>query len=133
MKVINENLEIIDYEEKEETKTGDMFDYKLIARMTLINLIYEMNKNTHHKMNFIIVGMQFLIICGSIISQFIFNNINSTLISTLGAVASIMMMCLVIINNKISDKAIKRAHEQKEIIEKCIDKIIEGTKNEYSK
>lgn len=133
MKVINENLEIIDYEEKEETKTGDMFDYKLIARMTLIDLIYGMNKNTCHKINFIIVGIQFLIICGSIISQFIFNNINSTLISTLGAIASIIMMCLVIINNKISNKAVKKAYEQKEIIEKCIDKIIEGTKNEYSK
>lgn len=122
MKVINENLEIIDYEEKEETKTGDMFDYKLIARMTLLDLVYDMNRNTCHKMNFMIIGAQLIVLTISLICQFLFDEFEAV-ISMAGALGSTILLCLVIINTKISDKAIRKANKQREVIEECIDKI----------
>ena len=124
MKVVNENLEIVDYEEKkkEYETTGDIAGYKLMAKLTVVDLIYDMNQNTCHKMNFIIIGAQLLTLFASAILQSIFHEYR-TIISLASSSMSIIMMCLVVINTKISDRAIKKANKQKEIIENYIDKI----------
>lgn len=126
MKVINENLEMVDYEEKkkeiEDAKESAVLDYEMIAKMTLINLVYDMNKNTCHKMNFMIIGTQCIILIISLICQTLFEEFR-TVISLSGAVGSTILMFLVIINTKISDKAIRKANKQREIIEECIDKL----------
>lgn len=122
MKVINENLEMVDYEEKEETRTGTMLGYKMMAKMTLMDLVYDMNRNTCHKMNFIVIGAQLIILTISLICQFLFEEFEAV-ISMAGALGSTILLCLVIINTKISDKAIRKANKQREIIEECIDKL----------
>ncbi len=122
MKVIDENLEMIDYEEKEETKTGTMLGYKMMAKMTLIDLVYDMNRNTCHKMNFMIIGAQLVILTISFICQFLFEEFE-VIISMASALGSTVLLCLVIINTKISDKALRKANKQREIIEECIDKL----------
>lgn len=124
MKVVSGNLEMVDYEEKkkEYEATGDIRGYKLMAQLALVDLIYDMNQNTCHKMNFIIIGTQILTLFISAILQLIFNEYK-TIISLASSSISILMMCLVVINTKISNRAIKKANRQKEVIEECIDKI----------
>ena len=126
MKVINENLEMVDYEEKkkeiEDAKESAVLDYEMIAKMTLINLVYDMNRNTCHKMNLMIIGAQLIILTISLICQALFNEFR-VVISLTGAIGSIVLMCLVIINTKVSDKAIRKANKQREIIEECIDEL----------
>ena len=126
MKVINENLEMVDYEEKkkeiEEAKTSATLGYKMMAKMTLMDLVYDMNRNTCHKMNFMIIGAQWVILTISLVCQALFSEFRAV-ISMAGAVGSTILMCLVIINTKISDIAIRKANKQREIIEECIDKL----------
>ena len=122
MKIINENLEMVDYEEKEEAKTSTMLGYKLMAKIALVDLIYNMNKNTCHKINFVIIMAQLITFVISIICQFIFNEFRA-IISIAGASCSTILLFIVMINTKISDKAIKNANKQKNIIEECIDKL----------
>lgn len=130
MKVINENLEMVDYEEKkkeiEDTKESVALGYKMKAKMTLIDLVYDMNRNTCHKMNFMIIGAQLIILTISLICQALFDKFKAV-ISLAGAIGSTVLMCLVIINTKVSDKAIKKATKQREVIEECIDKISKGS------
>ena len=130
MKVINENLEMVDYEEKkketEDAKERVALGYKMKAKMTLIDLVYDMNRNTCHKMNFMIIGAQLIILTISLICQALFDEFK-VVISLAGAIGSTVLMCLVIINTKISDKAIKKATKQREVIEECIDKISKGS------
>ena len=77
MKIINENLEMIDFEDKkeeiEEAKTSATLGYKMMAKMTLMDLVYDMNRNTCHKMNFMIIGAQLVILTISFICQFLFD------------------------------------------------------------
>lgn len=122
MKIINENLEMVDYEEKEEAKTSTMLGYKMMAKMTLLDLVYDMNRNTCHKMNFMIIGAQLIILTISLICQALFSEFRAV-ISMAGALESTVLMFLVIINTKVSDKAIRKANKQREIIEECIDKL----------
>lgn len=126
MKVINENLEMVDYEEKkkeiEDAKESAALGYKMMAKMTLMDLVYDMNRNTCHKMNFMIIGAQWVILTISLVCQALFSEFRA-IISMAGALGSIALMCLVIINTKISDKAIRKANKQREIIEECIDKL----------
>ena len=130
MKVINENLEMVDYEEKkkeiEDAKESAVLGYKMMAKMTLMDLVYDMNRNTCHKMNFMIIGAQLIILTISLICQVIFNEFRAV-ISLAGAIGSTILMCLVIINTKVSDKAIRKATKQREVIEECIDKISKGS------
>lgn len=126
MKIINENLEMIDYEEKkkeiENAKESATLGYKMMAKITLMDLVYDMNRNTCHKMNFMIIGAQLIVLTISIICQALFDKFR-VVISLAGAIGSIVLMCLVIINTKISDKAIRKANKQREVIEECIDKL----------
>ena len=130
MKVINENLEIVDYEEKKkeikDAKESAALGYKMMAKITLMDLVYDMNRNTCHKMNFMIIGAQLIILTISLICQVIFDEFRAV-ISLAGAIGSTVLMCLVIINTKVSDKAIRKATKQREIIEECIDKISKGS------
>ena len=126
MKVVSGNLEMVDYEEKkkeiEEAKTSATLGYKMMAKMTLMDLVYDMNRNTCHKMNFMIIGAQWVILTISLVCQALFSEFRA-IISMAGAVGSTILMCLVIINTKISDIAIRKANKQREIIEECIDKL----------
>ena len=126
MKVVNENLEMVDYEEKKkeikDAKESSILGYKMMAKIALMDLVYDMNKNTCHKMNFMIIGTQCIILIISLICQILFEEFR-TIISLSGAVGSTILMFLVIINTKISDKAIRKANKQREIIEECIDKL----------
>ena len=122
MKIINENLEMVDYEEKEEAKTSTMLGYKMMAKMTLLDLVYDMNRNTCHKMNFMIIGAQLVILTISLVCQALFSEFRAV-ISMAGALGSTVLMFLVVINTKISDEAIRKANKQREIIEECIDKL----------
>lgn len=130
MKVINENLEMVDYEEKkkeiEDAKESAVLGYKMMAKMTLMDLVYDMNRNTCHKMNFMIIGAQLIILTISLICQALFDEFR-VVISLAGAIGSTVLMCLVIINTKVSDKAIRKATKQREVIEECIDKISKGS------
>lgn len=130
MKVINENLEMVDYDEKkkeiEDAKESATLGYKMMAKMTLMELVYDMNRNTCHKMNFMIIGAQLIILTISLICQALFDEFR-VVISLTGAIGSTVLMCLVIINTKVSDKAIRKATKQREVIEECIDKISKGS------
>lgn len=130
MKVINENLEMVDYEEKkkeiEDAKESAVLGYKMMAKMALMDLVYDMNRNTCHKMNFMIIGAQLIILTISLICQALFDEFR-VVISLAGAIGSTVLMCLVIINTKVSDKAIRKAIKQREVIEECIDKISKGS------
>ena len=126
MKVINENLEMVDYEEKKkeikDAKESAALGYKMMAKMTLMDLVYDMNRNTCHKMNFMIIGAQLVILTISLVCQFLFDEFEAV-ISMAGALGSTILMFLVIINTKVSDEAIRKANKQREIIEECIDKL----------
>lgn len=126
MKIVSGNLEMVDYEEKkkemEDVKESVVLEYKMIAKMTLMDLVYDMNRNTCHKMNVIIIGTQLIVLTISLICQALFDKFR-VVISLAGAMGSIALMCLVIINTKVSDKAIRKANKQREVIEECIDKI----------
>ena len=130
MKIINENLEMVDYEEKkkeiEDAKESAALRYKMMAKMTLMDLVYDMNRNTCHKMNFMVIGAQLIILTISLICQALFDEFR-VVISLAGAIGSTVLMCLVIINTKVSDKAIRKATKQREVIEECIDKISKGS------
>ena len=126
MKVVSENLEMVDYEEKKkeikDAKESAVLGYKMMSKMTLMDLVYDMNRNTCHKMNFMIIGAQLIVLTISLICQALFDKFR-VVISLAGAIGSIVLMCLVIINTKTSDKAIRKANKQREVIEECIDKI----------
>lgn len=124
MKVVSENLEMVDYKEKEieDAKESTTLGYKMMAKMTLMNLVYDMNKNTCHKINFMIIGAQWVILTISLVCQALFSEFRAV-ISMAGALGSTVLMFLVVINTKISDKAIRKANKQREIIEECIDEL----------
>ena len=93
-----------------------------MAKIALVDLIYNMNKNTCHKINFVIIMAQLITLTISIICQFIFNEFRA-IISIAGASCSTILLFIVIINTKISDKAIRKANKQREITEECIDEL----------
>lgn len=130
MKVVSGNLEMVDYEEKkkeiEDAKESAALGYKMMAKITLMDLVYDMNRNTCYKMNFMIIGAQLIVLTISLICQALFDEFRAV-ISLAGAIGSTVLMCLVIINTKVSDKAMRKATKQREVIEECIDKISKGS------
>lgn len=124
MKVVSETLEMVDYEDK--TEEIDKLEYKLAISMTLIDLIYDINRDTCHKMNFVIIIAQLITFFASCILQVIFNEYRPV-ISMAGVIMSTIFMCLVLINSKISKIALDNAHAHREIVEDCVDKLLRGS------
>lgn len=108
----------------------DLPTTNLICRTTLIDLVYDMNTNLHHKMNFIILAIQTILLVISIFTQIIFHKTVTIRLSSIFAILSILFLFLIIIGNILSDKALKKANQQKHIIMKCIDKIEKENKDE---
>lgn len=108
----------------------DLPTTNLICRITLIDLVYDMNTNLHHKMNFIIITIQIILLLMSILTQIIFHKTITIRLSAAFAAASILFLSLIIIGNILSDKALKKANQQKHIVNKCIDKIEKESHNE---
>lgn len=130
MKVVSETLEMVDYEDK--TEEIDKSEYRLAIRLALIDLIYGINRDTCHKMNFVIIVAQLITFFTSCILQVIFNEYRPV-ISMAGAIMSIVFMCLVLINSKISRVALENARAHREIIDACIDELLgESEKSDES-
>lgn len=108
----------------------DLPTTNLICRTTLIDLVYDMNTNLHHKMNFIILAIQTILLVISVFTQIIFHKTITIRLSSIFAILSILFLFLIIIGNILSDKALKKANQQKHIIMKCIDKIEKENKDE---
>ena len=125
MKVVGDDLRLINYEErKDEDITKEIYSHTFMAKFLLMNLIYDINNTLCHKMNFIIIGIQILVLFISSILQLVLNEYKH-IISLTGALISVLMMILVVINVKLSNKAITEANKQRSIIESHIDKIKE--------
>ena len=124
MKVVSETLEMVDYEDK--TEEIDKSEYRLAIRLALIDLIYAINRDTCHKMNFVIIVAQLITFFASCILQVIFNEYRPV-ISMAGAIMSIIFMCLVLINSKISRVALENARAHREVIDSCIDELLGGS------
>ena len=113
-------------------KAGEIMDKqntKLVIKLALIDLIYNMNRNTTLKTNLIVVGIQFIMLSISLILQVAVPEykLGATIMNSIW---SISMLFLVIINIKIvSAKAMKKAREQKDIIEMLLDKLTEDDYN----
>lgn len=108
----------------------DLSTTNLICRTTLIDLVYDMNTNLHHKMNFIILAIQTILLVISVFTQIIFHKTVTIRLSSIFAILSILFLSLIIIGNILSDKALKKANQQKHIIMKCIDKIEKENRDE---
>lgn len=125
MKVVGDDLQLIDYEErKDEDVTKEIYSHAFMAKFLLMDLIYNINNTLCHKMNFIIISIQILILFVSSILQLVLDEYKN-IISLTGALISVLMMILVVINVKLSNKAITEANKQRSIIENHIDKIKE--------
>ena len=108
----------------------DLSTTNLICRTTLIDLVYDMNTNLHHKMNFIILAIQTILLVISVFTQIIFHKTVTIRLSSIFAILSMLFLFLIIIGNILSDKALKKANQQKHIIMKCIDKIEKENRDE---
>ena len=113
-------------------KVGEIMDKqntKLVIKLALIDLIYNMNRNTTLKTNLIVVGIQFIMLSISLILQVAVPEYKLGA-SIMNSIWSVSMLFLVIINIKIvSAKAMKKAREQKDIIEMLLDKLTEDDYN----
>ena len=98
---------------------------KLAIKLTLIDLIHNMNRDTTLKINLIIICIQFTMLFISSILQIVIPE-RKLGASIMNSIWSTAMLLLVIINIKIvSEKAMKRAREQKDMIEVLLDKLTE--------
>lgn len=98
-------------------------NYNLAIKLALVDLIYNMNRNTSLKLNFIVIAVQFIMLFISIILQLVVKE-NKLSVSIINALWSTAMLFIVIINTKIiSAKAMKRAKEQRDMIEVLLDKL----------
>ena len=113
-------------------KVGEIMDKqntKLVIKLALIDLIYNMNRNTTLKTNLIVVGIQFIMLSISLILQVIVPEYKLGA-SVMNSMWSTVMLFLVIINIKIvSAKAMEKAREQKDMIEVLLDKLTEDDHN----
>ena len=140
MKVVNENLELVDYEEvKKEEEHEEKYEeeynpYKTLIKMQLLDLVYEMNNNLHHKMNFFIIGIQLIVCTANVLIGSIFD-ISMIPMSLAAAICVMLMLFLVFIGNILSEKAIKYARTQEKIICECIERLSERSDkvDEYKK
>lgn len=103
----------------------DKQDTKLAIKLALIDLIHNMNRDTTLKLNLIIICVQFTMLFISLILQVVTPE-RKLGASIMNSIWSTAMLFLVIINIKIvSAKAMKRAREQKDMIEVLLDKLAE--------
>ena len=103
----------------------DKQDTKLAIKLALIDLIHNMNRDTTLKLNLIIICVQFMMLFVSLILQIVTPE-HKLGASIMNSIWSTAMLFLVIINVKIvSAKAMKRAREQKDMIEVLLDKLTE--------
>ena len=100
-------------------------DYKLAIKLALIDLIHNMNRDTTLKLDLIIICVQFTMLFISLILQIVTpdRKLGASIMNSIWTTA---MLFLVIINIKIvSSKAMKKAREQKDMIEALLDKLTE--------
>ena len=113
-------------------KVGEIMDKqntKLVIKLALIDLIHNMNRNITLKINLIVVCIQFIMLSISLILQVAVPEYKLGA-SIMNSIWSVSMLFLVIINIKIvSAKAMKRAREQKDMIEVLLDKLTEDDYN----
>lgn len=103
----------------------DKQDTKLAIKLALIDLIHNMNRDTTLRLNSIIICVQFTMLFISLILQIVIPE-RKLGTSIMNSIWSTAMLFLVIINTKIvSAKAMKRAREQKDMIEALLDKLTE--------
>lgn len=103
----------------------DKQDTKLAIKLALIDLIYNMNRDTTLKLNLIIICVQFIMLFISLILQVAIPE-RKLGASIMNSIWSTAMLFVVIINIKIvSAKAMKKAREQKDMIEVLLDKLTE--------
>lgn len=98
-------------------------DYKLAIKLALIDLIHNMNRDTTLRLNFVIICVQFIMLFISLILQVVMSEhkLGASIMNSLWSTA---MLFVVIINIKIiSAKAMKKAREQKDIIEVLLDEL----------
>ena len=106
-------------------KIMDKQNTKLAIKLALIDLIHNMNRDTTLKLNLIIICVQFTMLFISLILQVAIPEYKLGA-SIMNSIWSTAMLFLVIINIKIvSAKAMKRAREQKDMIEVLLDKLTE--------
>ena len=106
-------------------KIMDKQNTKLAIKLALIDLIHNMNRDTTIKLNLIIICVQFTMLFIGLILQVAIpeRKLGASIMNSLWSTA---MLFLVIINIKIvSTKAMKRAREQKDMIEVLLDKLAE--------
>ena len=103
----------------------DKQDTKLAIKLAMIDLIHNMNRDTTLKLNLIIICVQFTMLFISLILQTVIPE-RKLGASIMNSIWSTAMLFLVIINIKIvSAKAMKRAREQKDMIEVLLNKLTE--------
>ena len=103
----------------------DKQDTKLAIKLALIDLIHNMNRDTTLKLNLSIICVQFTMLFISLILQAAIPE-RKLGASIMNSIWSTAMLFLVIINIKIvSEKEIKKAREQKDMIEVLLDKLTE--------
>lgn len=98
-------------------------DYKLAIKLALIDLIYGMNRDTTFKLNSVIICIQFVMLFISLILQIAISEckLGASLMNSLWSIA---MLFVILINVKIiSAKAMKKAREQKDMIEVLLDEL----------
>lgn len=112
----------------------DKQNTKLAIKIALIDLIHNMNRNTTLKLNLIIICTQFTMLFISLILQVAIPE-RELGASIMNSIWSTAMLFLVIINIKIvSTKAMKKAREQKDMIEVLLDRLTkEDNTNEQDK
>lgn len=103
---------------------------KLAIKLAIINLRYDMNKNTIHKMNLVMVCIQFIMLFVGMILQITMRE-RASGIAIMNALWSLVIVILVVINGEvISPKAMKRAKEQADAIETLLDKLSDNKDRE---
>lgn len=98
-------------------------DCKLAIKLALIDLIHNMNRDTTLKLNLVIICVQFIMLFISLILQVVTSEhkLGASLMNSLWSTA---MVFVIIINVRIvSAKAMKKAREQKDMIEVLLDEL----------
>lgn len=98
-------------------------DCKLAIKLALIDLIHNMNRDTILKLNLVIICVQFIMLFISLILQVVMSEhkLGASLMNSLWSTA---MVFVIIINVRIvSAKAMRKAREQKDMIEVLLDEL----------
>lgn len=101
-------------------------DYKLAIKLALIDLIHNMNRDTTLKLNVVIICVQLVMLIVSLILQVTMLKYKLVGASLMNSFWSTAMLFVILINVKIiSAKAMKKAKEQKDVIEALLDGLTE--------